>query len=65
MCARWPAGRWARPTPCAVEMTNLLGFEADGWQALAAEPDARVWLYGKREARAGPQDGPCEPAEAA
>jgi len=53
--AGWPLGKTA--ALAEVEMTNLLGFEADAWQALAAEPDARVWLYGKREARAGRKMG--------
>jgi 5-(carboxyamino)imidazole ribonucleotide synthase len=45
--AGWPLG----PTAplAAVEMTNLLGPEAHDWAALAADPQARVWLYGKRE----------------
>ena len=34
-------------------MTNLLGDEVDQWRALAAEPNARLHLYGKHEARAG------------
>ena len=48
--AGWPLG----PTEplCAVEMLNLLGAEAEDWAALAADPTARVWLYGKRGARA-------------
>ena len=53
--AGWPLGK-----TCAlaeVEMTNLLGHDADAWKALAAEPDARVWLYGKRAARAGRKMG--------
>lgn len=47
--AGWPLG----PTEAVarVEMTNLLGREADDWRRLAAEPGARVWLYGKGEAR--------------
>ena len=53
--AGWPLGK--TEALAQVEMTNLLGFEADGWQALAAEPDARVWLYGKREARDGRKMG--------
>ncbi len=36
-----------------VEMTNLLGDEVDQWLALAGEPDARLHLYGKAEARPG------------
>ena len=47
----WPLG----PTKAhaRVEMTNLLGDEVDQWRALAAEPNARLHLYGKHEARAG------------
>jgi len=47
----WPLG----PTDAhaRIEMTNLLGDEVDQWRALAAEPDARLHLYGKHEARAG------------
>lgn len=53
--AGWPLGK---TDPLArVEMINLLGSEADTWQALAAEPNARVWLYGKREARDGRKMG--------
>jgi len=45
----WPLG----PTgaTCHVEMTNLLGDEADGWPAYAAEPNAHLHLYGKRGAK--------------
>ncbi|HWA61965.1 MAG TPA: 5-(carboxyamino)imidazole ribonucleotide synthase, partial [Caulobacteraceae bacterium] len=45
----WPLGR--TDALAQVEMTNLLGAEADDWKALAADPSARIWLYGKREAR--------------
>ena len=47
----WPLG----PTEAhaRIEMTNLLGDEIDQWRALAAEPNARLHLYGKHEARAG------------
>ena len=53
--AGWPLG----PTdPIArVEMTNLLGDEADAWRRYAAEPETRLWLYGKREARPGRKMG--------
>jgi 5-(carboxyamino)imidazole ribonucleotide synthase len=53
--AGWPLG----PTdPMArVEMTNLLGDDAAEWRRLAAERDARLWLYGKREARPGRKMG--------
>lgn len=49
--AGWPLG----PTEphARVEMTNLLGDEVDQWTTLAAEPDARLHLYGKAEARPG------------
>ena len=53
--AGWPLGK--TDALAEVEMTNLLGFEADGWQALAADPSARLWLYGKREAREGRKMG--------
>ena len=53
--AGWPLGR--TDALAQVEMTNLLGFEADDWQTLAADPSARVWLYGKREARDGRKMG--------
>ena len=47
----WPLG----PTEAhaRIEMTNLLGDEVDQWRTLAAEPNARLHLYGKHEARAG------------
>lgn len=53
--AGWPLG----PTEALmrVEMTNLLGAEADDWAALAADPDARLWLYGKRDAAPGRKMG--------
>jgi 5-(carboxyamino)imidazole ribonucleotide synthase len=53
--AGWPLG----PTTAhaRVEMTNLLGDEVDRWTALAAEPDARLHLYGKAEARPGRKMG--------
>ncbi len=53
--AGWPLG----PTKmlAAVEMLNLLGAEADDWAALAADPTARVWLYGKRGAARGRKMG--------
>jgi 5-(carboxyamino)imidazole ribonucleotide synthase len=53
--AGWPLG----PTePLAhVEMTNLLGDEAEGWRRLAAEPETRLWLYGKDKIEAGRKMG--------
>lgn len=51
----WPLG----PTEAhaRVEMTNLLGAAADDWPALAADPKARLHLYGKGEARPGRKMG--------
>jgi 5-(carboxyamino)imidazole ribonucleotide synthase len=53
--AGWPLG----PTEatCQVEMTNLLGEEANGWETYAAEPHTRVHLYGKRDAKPGRKMG--------
>ncbi len=53
--AGWPLG----PTHAhaLVEMTNLLGPEVDRWSDLVAEPDQRVHLYGKSEARPGRKMG--------
>ena len=44
--AGWPLG----PTAAShhVEMINLLGEDGLNWQALAREPESRLWLYGKR-----------------
>jgi 5-(carboxyamino)imidazole ribonucleotide synthase len=53
--AGWPLG----PTePLAhVEMLNLLGDEANDWLRLAGEPETRLHLYGKGEARPGRKMG--------
>jgi 5-(carboxyamino)imidazole ribonucleotide synthase len=53
--AGWPLG----PTEAhsRVEMTNLLGAEADDWAALAADPAARLWLYGKSDSAPGRKMG--------
>ena len=53
--AGWPLGPTTRHAD--VVMTNLIGEDADGWSALAAEPGARLHLYGKREVRAGRKMG--------
>ncbi len=53
--AGWPLGPTTRHTD--VVMTNLIGLDAEAWRDLAAEPDALVHLYGKREARAGRKMG--------
>ncbi len=53
--AGWPLGptaAWAH-----VEMTNLLGREVLDWKKLAAEQEARVWLYDKGEPRPGRKMG--------
>ena len=53
--AGWPLGPVA---PLAlVEMENLIGDEIDAWPRLAAEPEARLWHYGKGEARPGRKMG--------
>lgn len=41
----------------AVEMTNLIGKDAAGAQALLAEPDTHLHLYGKKQARDGRKMG--------
>ena len=53
--AGWPLG----PTEpfAAVEMENLLGDDALDWRRLAAEPGARLWLYGKRDIAPGRKMG--------
>jgi len=53
--AGWPLG----PTQAlhAVEMENLLGAEVERWREIAAEPDARLHLYGKGEPRPGRKMG--------
>jgi 5-(carboxyamino)imidazole ribonucleotide synthase len=53
--AGWPLG----PTTALarVEMDNLLGEEIDAWPVLAAEANARLWHYGKGEARPGRKMG--------
>jgi 5-(carboxyamino)imidazole ribonucleotide synthase len=38
-------------------MLNLLGEEAFDWRRWAADPDARLHLYGKREAKPGRKMG--------
>jgi 5-(carboxyamino)imidazole ribonucleotide synthase len=53
--AGWPLG----PTHAIarVEMTNLIGEEARRWRRFAGEPETRLWLYGKAEARPGRKMG--------
>lgn len=53
--AGWPLGP---TTPLAsAEMINLLGSDADDWAAYAADPKARLWLYGKSGAAPGRKMG--------
>jgi 5-(carboxyamino)imidazole ribonucleotide synthase len=54
--AGWPLG-----SPDLVgrgaEMINLIGDEAGEWRAIASDPDAKLHLYGKGEARPGRKMG--------
>jgi 5-(carboxyamino)imidazole ribonucleotide synthase len=53
--AGWPLG----PTDALgrTEMINLIGDDVHQWPKLAGEAHARVWLYGKSEARPGRKMG--------
>lgn len=53
--AGWPLGATDRRG--RVEMTNLIGHEADSWHAVLEEPGAHLHLYGKAEARPGRKMG--------
>lgn len=53
--AGWPLGPTTRVAE--IEMLNLIGEDANEWEKLAADPTARVHLYGKRDARAGRKMG--------
>jgi 5-(carboxyamino)imidazole ribonucleotide synthase len=53
--AGWPLAP-AR-TIAQVEMLNLLGEEVHAWPKFAAEPETRLHLYGKREAKPGRKMG--------
>ena len=53
--AGWPLASPERHSD--AEMLNLIGHEAEDWLRLAAEPGARLHLYGKREARPGRKMG--------
>jgi 5-(carboxyamino)imidazole ribonucleotide synthase len=44
-------------TGARVEMENLIGDEADGWDGILADPGAHLHLYGKGEPRAGRKMG--------
>jgi 5-(carboxyamino)imidazole ribonucleotide synthase len=53
--AGWPLGSTARHSD--VVMTNLLGDEINLWQALSAEPNLGIHIYGKAESRLGRKMG--------
>ncbi len=53
--AGWPLAEPRRFS--AVEMENLIGADAERWREIAAEPGARLHLYGKREIRPGRKMG--------
>jgi len=42
---------------CDAVMENLIGDEIDGWSGLLIEPNAKLHLYGKAEARSGRKMG--------
>lgn len=53
--AGWPLGPTTRVAN--IEMINLIGEDADDWAKLAADHDARLHFYGKRDTRAGRKMG--------
>jgi 5-(carboxyamino)imidazole ribonucleotide synthase len=53
--AGWPLGPTTRIAD--IEMLNLIGEDAAHWPALAADPTARLHLYGKHDTRAGRKMG--------
>lgn len=53
--AGWPIPPLARHADAVME--NLIGADADAWAGFAAEPGARLHLYGKVEARPGRKMG--------
>ena len=53
--AGWPLGPTTRTA--SIEMINLIGDEAKRWAEFAADPSARLHLYGKRDTRAGRKMG--------
>jgi len=50
-----PLGNPARL--CDAEMKNLIGDEVNGWDGLLADGNAKLHLYGKKEARPGRKMG--------
>jgi 5-(carboxyamino)imidazole ribonucleotide synthase len=53
--AGWPLGIARRRA--RIVMDNLIGDEAERWEALLAEPGAHLHLYGKAESRPGRKMG--------
>ncbi|MDX5595454.1 5-(carboxyamino)imidazole ribonucleotide synthase [Pseudovibrio sp. SPO723] len=53
--AGWPLGNPGRTSD--VVMENLIGHDADAWQSILSEPNARLTLYGKAETRDGRKMG--------
>lgn len=53
--AGWPLGSPERHSDAVME--NLIGADADGWEAVLAENSARLHLYGKSETRPGRKMG--------
>ncbi|MDB5453915.1 MAG: phosphoribosylaminoimidazole carboxylase, ATPase subunit [Caulobacteraceae bacterium] len=53
--AGWPLG--TTRALAHVEMENLLGDEINQWRRIAADPEARLWHYGKGEPRPGRKMG--------
>ena len=51
----WTLGDGARHSDAVMD--NLIGAEADDWARIAADPAARLYLYGKGEARPGRKMG--------
>jgi len=53
--AGWPLGPTTRHADAV--MTNLIGDDAENWSVLAGDGEARLHLYGKREAWSGRKMG--------
>jgi 5-(carboxyamino)imidazole ribonucleotide synthase len=51
-----PLGATDRRAP-SVEMRNLIGDDADGWPDILSDAQAKLHLYGKRDARPGRKMG--------
>jgi 5-(carboxyamino)imidazole ribonucleotide synthase len=46
-----------KSTARAIEMRNLIGHDADDWHQIASDPNAKLHLYGKHDARPGRKMG--------